>query len=119
VFVAGYVSLLVALFADNLLALILAAAILILGFTLVQRLDPSVKRSCSNSGLVHFLWLGFVGACIYWNASVTIRIIAVLLSPAGFAIVMVAMGLDAGLRKFLSYFVGAYNEIKKRDGSST
>jgi hypothetical protein len=117
VFLTGYVLLLVALFADSSLILILGALIFLLSFTLIRRLDPSVRRSCSASVLVHVFWLGFVASCLYWDASLTIRLVTLLLSPAGLLILGAALGLGDGLRKFSAYVGRTYQEIQKSDRS--
>ena len=82
IFLTGYLLLLAALVVDNYVLLVVGTGIFLFGFMLVQRFDRSVGRSCATSGLLHLLWIGFIGACLFWNASLMVRLLFFSISPA-------------------------------------
>lgn len=113
VLVSGYLLLIIALLADSYVFLALGAVTFLLGFASFQKFDSAVRRSCATSGFVHLLWLGFIAACVVWDATLTVKVLALLLSPTGWTLVALAMGTGDGLRRLATGFRRAYRQIKR------
>lgn len=114
IFASGYILLIVALFLDNQTIFISGAAVFLLSFLSIQKFDPVVRRSCATSGLVHLLWIGFVGACIFWDATMMLRVILFLLSPTALVIAQFVSGTSRELRAVFVKSRGAYRQIQRQ-----
>lgn len=114
IFLCGYAVLITALLIDNFLVLGLGTAIFLLGYTLVRTFDPVIRRSCAASGLLHLVLAGFIGACIFWNAGLMVRLILLFLSPAGLTVGLLASGLGKEIRKLKTHTKRAYRQIKRQ-----
>jgi hypothetical protein len=118
VFLSGYALLLAALFADSPFLLLVGTTVLLLGFFFIGRLDQRVQKSCATSGLVHIMLIGFIAACLFWDADLIVRLLVVLLSPIGLAIVMFSLRMGGEAIKVTDYIGKAYREIRKQDERS-
>ena len=114
IFACGYILLILALFLDNLTIFISGAVVFLLSVLSIQKFDPVVRRSCATSGLVHLLWIGFVGACIFWDATLMVRVILFSLSPAAHLIAQLVSGTSRELRAVLVRSRRAYRQIQRQ-----
>ena len=114
IFLCGYILLIAALLADSPALLITGISIFSLSFLLIRKFDPVVRRGCATSGLLQILWIGLISACIFWNASFTVKLILLLISPAGAVIFAVATGIGDQMRKIRIHARGAYRQIKRQ-----
>jgi hypothetical protein len=60
------------------------------------------------------MWIGFIAACVVWDATLTVRVLVFLLSPTGWMIVKLAVGTGDGLRRLVTGFRRAYRQIKRQ-----
>jgi hypothetical protein len=115
IFLLSYIVLIIALFADSLVLLITGIIILFISSFPARKLDPLTLKGCALSGIFTLFWVGLITASLFCNASLTTRLFAALISPAGLILINLLRLSALDVSKGFAYLKKSYREIKILD----